>query len=364
MRHRFHSLCPYFAMFPESFAEQWIEKLSKPGDVILDPFSGRGTTPFQALLSGRAAIGNDINPVAFCLTRAKTSAPKESAVKQRITSLENRFNANQWNESAKALPPFFSHAYAPATLRQILFFRKSLNWRTSEVDCMLAGLVLGSLHGESNKSPSYLSNQMPRTISTKPDYSIRFWIKHGFEAPQRDVFELLRKHLSFRYESAPPVAKGDTFEGDFRNLPLSLKGRDQAPKLVVTSPPYLDTTNFEEDQWLRLWFLGSEPNPTYRMISKDDRHDNPDAYWRLIGDLWRVLGQVLAKRSHVVIRMGGKKLTPEKIAAGLLANSCLTERKVELIHSEVSVLKKRQTASFRPGAPGGGYEVDCCFSVV
>jgi hypothetical protein len=363
MRHRFHSLCPYFAMFPESFAQQWIEALSKPGDVVLDPFSGRGTTPFQALLSGREAIGNDINPVAFCLTRAKTSAPNESAVKQRLTFLENRFIVKQWDAEAAALPRFFAYAYAPYTLRQLLYLRKTLSWRRSEVDCMLAGLVLGSLHGESSKSPSYLSNQMPRTISTKPEYSVRFWIEHGFEAPQRDAFELLRKHLSFRYESEPPSIKGATFEADFRNLPDHLRGRNKAPKLVVTSPPYLDTTNFEEDQWLRLWFLGGAPNPTYRTISKDDRHDNPDSYWRLIGDLWRVLGQVLAKRSHVVIRMGGKKLTPKKIASGLTANGCFSGRRVELIHSEVSVLKKRQTASFRPGAPGGGYEVDCCFSV-
>ena len=364
MRHRFHSLCPYFAMFPESFAQHWIEKLSKPGDVVLDPFSGRGTTPFQALLSGREAIGNDINPVAFCLTRAKTSAPNESAVKRRITSLENRFVAHEEDAEAAGLPRFFAHAYAPSTLRQLLFLRKNISWRRSEVDCMLASLVLGSLHGESNKSPSYLSNQMPRTISTKPDYSVRFWLERGFEAPQRDVFELLRKHLAFRYESDPPAMKGVTFESDFRNLAAHLRGRDKEPKLVVTSPPYLDTTNFEEDQWLRLWFLGGAPHPTYRTISKDDRHDNPDSYWRLIGDLWRVLGQVMAKRSHVVIRMGGKKLTPERIASGLTANGYFSGRKVELIHSEVSVLRKRQTASFRPGAPGGGYEVDCCFSVL
>jgi len=363
MRHRFHSLCPYFAMFPESFAKQWIEKLSKPGDVVLDPFSGRGTTPFQALLSGRRAIGNDINPVAFCLTRAKTAAPDQTAVKHRITSLENRFAEKHWDAEAASLPRFFVYAYASRTLRQLLYLREHLAWRRSRVDCMLAGLVLGSLHGESNKSPSYLSNQMPRTISTKPEYSVRFWIERGFEPPQRNVFELLRKQLAFRYESDPPELQGVTFELDFRELPKFMRERDKAPKLVVTSPPYLDTTNFEEDQWLRLWFLGGAPNPTYRKISTDDRHDNPDGYWRLIGDLWRVLGQLLARSSYVVIRMGGKKLTPERIASGLTANSYFSGRKVELIHSEVSLLRNRQTHSFRPGAPGGGYEVDCCFSV-
>jgi hypothetical protein len=362
MRHRFHSLCPYFAMFPESFAQLWIEKLSKRGDIVLDPFSGRGTTPFQALLSGREAIGNDINPVAFCLTRAKTNAPRQAAVKQRITALENRYAAGQ-GEVGPPLPRFFSYAYAPETLRQLLFLRASLDWRKSPSDCMLAGLVLGCLHGESNKSPSYLSNQMPRTISTKPEYSVRFWVKHGYKAPERNVFERLRKHLEFRYESEPPALRGVALESDFRDLPRRLRGLKKLPKLVVTSPPYLDTTNFEEDQWLRLWFLGGPPNPTYRKISKDDRHDSPDSYWRLIGDVWRVLGQVLARRAHVVFRMGGKKLTPERIAAGLTANGCLSGRRVELIHTEVSAIKGRQTASFRPGAPGGGYEVDCCFAV-
>ena len=68
MRHRFHSLCPYFAMFPESFAEKWIGQLTTTGETVLDPFAGRGTAPFQALLMGRNAIAGDTNPVAYCVS--------------------------------------------------------------------------------------------------------------------------------------------------------------------------------------------------------------------------------------------------------------------------------------------------------
>ena len=92
MRHRFHSLCPYFAMFPETFAERWIERLTKPGEVVADIFCGRGTTPFQALLMGRQAIGCDVNPVAFCITKAKTTAPKYSSARRRIRQLEREFD--------------------------------------------------------------------------------------------------------------------------------------------------------------------------------------------------------------------------------------------------------------------------------
>ena len=56
MRHRFHSMCPYFAMFPESFAERWIKRLTRPGETVLDPFSGRGTTALTALLNGREVL--------------------------------------------------------------------------------------------------------------------------------------------------------------------------------------------------------------------------------------------------------------------------------------------------------------------
>lgn len=39
MRHRFYALCPYFAMFPETFAEYWIKRLTKPNEIVLDPLA-------------------------------------------------------------------------------------------------------------------------------------------------------------------------------------------------------------------------------------------------------------------------------------------------------------------------------------
>lgn len=363
MRHRFHSLCPYFAMFPESFAERWIAELTSPGDVVLDPFSGRGTTPFQAILMDRQAIAGDINPVAFCLTRAKTNAPAAASLLRRITQLERCFDPSQWAEPAEALPEFFHHAYARSTLVQLLYLRDSLGWRRSDVDCMLAALVLGVLHGESSKSRFYLSNQMPRTISTKPAYSVRFWKARGLAAPVRDVFGILRSRVRFRYESERPARKATVVEGDFRQLPHLLRQHEAPIRLAVTSPPYLDITNFEEDQWLRLWFLGGPPRVTYREVSKDDRHDVPSSYWRLIADMWRVLGCLLAKDSHVVIRMGGKRLEADAVVAGLSGTSVFSRRGVRLVSAEVSPIRNRQTHSFRPGTTGCVREVDCCYHV-
>ena len=162
MRNRFHALCPYFAMFPEGFARRWIEELTTPGDLVLDPFCGRGTAPFQALLCDRAAIGCDINPVAYCVTRAKTNPPTAPILKTRLTKLRKSFVRSEWEEKSLELPVFFQHAFSPLTLSQLVFLREGLRWTKSDVDCMLAALVLGALHGENPRSSNYLSNQMPR----------------------------------------------------------------------------------------------------------------------------------------------------------------------------------------------------------
>lgn len=359
MRHRFHALCPYFAMFPESFAEQWVDKLTDKGDIVLDPFCGRGTLPFQALLMGRKAIGCDVSEVAYCVTRAKTNAPEIGVVKRRITQLENAFRPDDFEAERSALPQFFRVAYQAATLRQILFLRQALSWRTSRVDCMLAALTLGALHGESERSPSFLSNQMPHTISTKPDYSVRFWRERELRAPRRDAFDLLRIRAEYRYESEPPTTTAAVYRADMRELPRI--GLPKNVRTVITSPPYFDVTSYQEDQWLRLWFLGGPPKPS--ATRTEERTSDVDRYWRLIGDMWRMLGLVLAPRSHVVVRIGAVRYSPEALAKQLLGASVLSRRKVKLAGKWVSEIRGRQTESFRPGSKGCSVEVDCHFEM-
>jgi DNA modification methylase len=52
----------HFATFPPALAERCIKAGSRPGDTILDPFSGAGTTAMVADRLGRDAIGIELNP--------------------------------------------------------------------------------------------------------------------------------------------------------------------------------------------------------------------------------------------------------------------------------------------------------------
>src|SRR5450756_3001267 len=85
--HPFHAMCSYMGMFPPRLPHYFIQKFTHRGDVVLDPFSGRGTTPLQACVEGRIGAGNDLNPFAQVLTAAKVDPPTRADVKTRVASL-------------------------------------------------------------------------------------------------------------------------------------------------------------------------------------------------------------------------------------------------------------------------------------
>src|SRR6266446_2608028 len=91
VRNRLFSICPYFAMFPETFVAKYLDAFTKKNDYVFDPFCGRGTTILQSLLMDRNAAGTDTNPVAYCVSSAKANTPASDVVAGRIDALERGF---------------------------------------------------------------------------------------------------------------------------------------------------------------------------------------------------------------------------------------------------------------------------------
>src|SRR5687768_14957943 len=85
--HSFHPMCSYLASFPAALAHAFIARYSRPGDVVLDPFSGRGTTPLQACAEGRIGVGNDLNPFAHLLTASKVEPATRAETATRLATL-------------------------------------------------------------------------------------------------------------------------------------------------------------------------------------------------------------------------------------------------------------------------------------
>jgi SAM-dependent methyltransferase len=68
-----HNLHSFPAKFPPQLPRAFILGLTEPGDVVLDPMAGSGTTIVEALLAGRQGIGLDIDPLALRISRVKTT---------------------------------------------------------------------------------------------------------------------------------------------------------------------------------------------------------------------------------------------------------------------------------------------------
>nr|WP_287381949.1 DNA methyltransferase [Mesorhizobium sp.] len=352
-------MCPYFAMFPEEYVARQLLAFTRPGDLVLDPFCGRGTTILESTLHSRRAIGTDVNLVAACVSGAKAEVPALDEVLARIDHLETHFVAG-----GLSVPDgeFFEYCFHSETLGELLFLRAELRWREDPIDRFVAAVALGALHGEAHRSPNYFSNRMPRTISTKPEYSVRWWKERNLAPDRRRVFPILRALSRARLSILAPSGLAKVALEDARNCAEVFSEHEGEVRLMVTSPPYLDTTDYSEDQWLRIWFLGGPERPK-RKMSLDDRHTNKENYWDFLSEVWAGTERLLGSEATIAIRIGGKKLDVDEISNGLsMSLKKGLSRGFHLLDApNTSEIKNGQLNSFRPGALGKRHEHDFVF---
>ena len=330
--HTFHPMCSYLASFPASLTHALIARYSRPGDVVLDPFSGRGTTALQACAEGRIGVGNDLNPFAHLLTAAKVEPATRAQAVTRVAQLRLGWNASSagWlalgsriaddprdadslvptagsrgspADGTEPVPVEVALAFHPRTLGQLLFVRTSLRL-DDRTDRFLAAALTGILHG---KSASYLSELMPNTFSMAPRYVRDYAARTGFASAERDVFDGLSKKLDRLFRQAPPSIEGIALLGDARDFApraraaLRSRGRADRARLVVSSPPYLRVVKYGYYNWLRTWMLGFDSREIDAAL--DDAHHR-EPYLAFLRDVLAGLRPILADDAVIVLVIG------------------------------------------------------------
>src|SRR6266446_8293543 len=83
---RHYGVHPYFTRRPANVVRSYIERFSREGDTVLDPFGGTGVTAVEAFLLGRNAIHNDLNPFANFMARciADTTLDSTAALREAL----------------------------------------------------------------------------------------------------------------------------------------------------------------------------------------------------------------------------------------------------------------------------------------
>jgi DNA modification methylase len=259
-----HSLCSYLGAFPPSLANYFINYFSDEGDLVFDPFSGRGTTLLESRILNRKAIASDLNPIALALSKAKSHFMDTSKIIQRIDELEDNYDYPLFLPEAKAQPDDIHLIFHPRTLAELCYLRLTLVKSNDVIDEFLVGAILGIMHGGERKdgSSGYLSISMPNTFSMSPEYVRRFVQTKQLNREYRDVFQLLREKVKRIFEKhIIPSIEGIVVESNAKAVSKNptLKKYLNKVDLLLTSPPYLGIVNYARQNWIRSWFLGADP---------------------------------------------------------------------------------------------------------
>ncbi|MCS7110486.1 MAG: site-specific DNA-methyltransferase [Candidatus Caldarchaeum sp.] len=250
-----HRIMSRTGSFPPALARWVVEKFSERGDVVLDPFSGKGTAPLEACLTNRIGIGNDLAPEAYAVTRAKVNPVSLKEVRSWLQTASRTMRPD--TVSIYDVEEDVRVFYHPQTLKQILAVREILLESDDDTSNFVKACMLGILHGSSDIS---LSVPCSHSFSMAPRYIRRYVAKHRLKRPVRNVLAcLLRKAENVLLDGLPPM-RGAAFNTDARHLPFA----DESVDLVVTSPPYFNLQTYAWDNWLRLWFLGHD----YKRVGK------------------------------------------------------------------------------------------------
>lgn len=260
--HNFHS---FPAKFPPQLPRKFIEHLTAPGDIVLDPMMGSGTTIVEAYLSGRRALGFDIDPLAFRIASTKVTPLDEAdARKAGYSILANAKEMVQeswhevsaqlaaWKQDDPSTAAFLDHWFALDT--QVELF--ALKGQLAQVEdanlkaffeVVFSAIIITKASGVSLALDLAHTRPHRAKVIVGRDGTVLEGqeildagskrlplISKTLRSPIEEFEKRLRHNLSALSKPAPDLFPPALWFGTAQSLPLESSSVD----LIVTSPPY------------------------------------------------------------------------------------------------------------------------------
>ncbi len=315
--HSLHEVS-YRACFKPQLPAYFIERLTQPGDIVYDPFSGRGTTAIEAALRGRIPYANDINPLSEILARPRIEPPRIEEVSERLAAIS--FDDSGDGAGDVELSPF----YHPTTEKAIRALRRYLRLRRESaaedtVDRWIRMVATNRLTGHSRGFFSVYT--LPPNQATTSERQAEINRRLGQTPESRNVPDLILRKSRQLLKDLSGYERQVLSGVNAKALFLTGRAQDTAVigegtvSLVVTSPPFLDVVQYAEDNWLRCWFNAIDVEKVAASMSVSPNLEQ----WAVeMEDALRELYRVAKKGGHVAFEVGevrnGKLLLDEIIA--------------------------------------------------
>jgi hypothetical protein len=306
--HSLHEIS-YRACFKPQLPAFFIERLTRTGERVYDPFSGRGTTAVEAALLARAPAANDVNPLSAMLTEPRLAPPSITAISERLAALD--LSVAVPDPAENDLAAF----YHPGTLRQLTALRAWLLEKPA-LDPVEAWIRMVALNRLTGHSPGFFSvYTMPPNQAVSAVSQRKINEKRGQVPPLRDVrMIMLKKSRGLLADGLPPAHPAAVLMTGPSDAAPALA--DASVNLVVTSPPFLDVVDYEGDNWLRCWFAGIDPASV--VIA---RHRDTAAWEAFVRRTFESLARVVRPGGFVAFEVGevrgGRVLLERNVVAAI-----------------------------------------------
>ena len=247
----------YRACFKPQLPRFFITLLTKRGDLVYDPFCGRGTTILEAGLCGRNVAANDINPLSRILTLPRLHPPRESEVAERLAAIPFSPGCRAETDLSMFYHPDTESSLV--SLQQYLLGRQK-DGREDYIDSWIRMVATSRLTGHSKGFFSVYT--LPPNQAVSPERQARINRLRDQVPPRRDVAALIiRKTRSLLRtlsdnQRARLIRAGDSAIFSTCDSRKTYHIKPGSVQLTVTSPPFLDIVQYSRDNWLRCWFNG------------------------------------------------------------------------------------------------------------
>jgi len=305
--HSLHEVS-YRACFKPALPRFFIERLTKPDDLVYDPFMGRGTALLEAALLGRRVAGCDVNPLSRMLIEPRLAPPELNSINLRLDHLAETLKKTKIDDppsdvTLEDLTPF----YHPDTLADIAALRKHFIVTQKKqgvlggVDNWIRMVAMNRLTGH---SPGFFSvYTLPPNQAVMPARQRKINADRRQKPERKDVYDLILKKSRSLLSEVTDEERDRLKKQTPILVTAPCDAAHQIPygevALIVTSPPFLDVVNYASDNWLRCWFCGIDPKTVPITMAKRV----PD--WQAVmTDAFMEFYRVLRPGGHVAFEVG------------------------------------------------------------
>ncbi len=296
-----HEIHRYSGKYIPQIARQAIELTTMPGDLVLDPYVGSGTTLLEANLSGRHSLGIDLNPLAVLISKVKITPVEEQSLfklsryfEEAIEEISNRSSGQKTligkkgilvkraNDDPRLSDEWFVKWFNEKVLRELICLDLLIKSYANKDAALIAQVAFSNILRRSSNAHSGYPNVMfdkQKRVSSSP---LTFF-KKSLNESIKSIKDL---GLCFNSNLRTEVVTGDA-----TNLDLE----DESVDAVITHPPYIGSIPYAEYGSLSLKWLGYEPKEIDRKLtggkrqSKDVVEKFIKGYQEMLSESYRVL---------------------------------------------------------------------------